>query len=151
MGILSLVNAAITFEIDCPLDGGQKMTIRVEHANWNYWRDYRPTQLLNLRTAHEILKNPLRIYSGYRRPVSTDKETLCFVGKPANWYISPTDRVPFPKNRFVYLAFLNTRKSLIEFGAEKSDFKDEFSPIGFGDRFEEIEWNEAWKKTSLKK
>lgn len=134
----------IRFKIKWPV-GNSEIEIRIEPKDYNYFKLYRPNDFLNLSTAHEVLNNPNRIFSGLNRPHSNSSNKLCVVGKPKYWYIGVniSDTALFPHN-LVYLVFLNERNSIFEFRAEEADIEDTLSPIGWKDRFGEL----IWKKNS---
>lgn len=132
---------AHTFKIRWPVDGSE-IEIRVELKYYDFLHKYRPTHFKNLFTAYEVLHNPKRIFSGLKRPHSNSSNKLCVVGKPKSWYVKESG-VPFPFE-FVYLVFLNERRSLYEFRAEKADIEDPLSPEGWKTRFGKL----IWKKNS---
>ena len=130
-----------TFKIRWPVDDNE-IEIRVEYDYYKYLQIYWPDDFMNLITAYEVLQNPNRIFADLRRPHSNSSNKLCIVGKPHVWYVGETP-VSFPKD-LVYLVFLNERKSLYEFRAEKSDIEDTLSPERWKIRFGKL----IWKKPS---
>ena len=139
---LALANAH-TFKIRWPLDDSE-IEIRIEPNYWEWLVKHWPHSFRNLQTAYEVLRNPNRIFSGLNRPFSNSSNMLCFAGKPKYWFVGESNsNVPFPPG-FVYLVFLNERKSLYEFRPEKADIEDSLSPEDFKNRFGEL----IWKKPS---
>lgn len=134
---------AHTIKIICPANG-QEIEIRFEYEYVHHLLIYLPVQFLNIETAVEVLRNPDRIFTTIKRPLSTDSETMCFVGKPDVWYLREGQKVPFPKDEFVFTVYLNARKSIYQFGAEEIDYEDPLSPRDWKNRFGVL----IWKKTS---
>lgn len=134
---------AYSFRITWPIDG-KDVEIRIEPNYYKHLLIYWPNDFKNLEIAYEVLQNPNRIFSGLKRPYSNSSNKLCIVGKPRYWYVGKESiYIPFPTN-LVYLVFLNERKSLYEFRAEKSDIGDPLSPENWENRFREL----IWKKNS---
>lgn len=135
------------FKIKWPIDDTE-IVVRVEFDTWNFLQKYRPNEFLKLFTVHEVLNNPNRIFSGLNRLYSDTNSHLCIVGQPQTWqrYIKKNEIViiPFPSNH-VFLVFLNERKSISEFRAEKADRDDPLSPENWENRYGEL----LWKKMNL--
>ncbi len=128
---------AYTFTIKNPADG-QDLLIRFEFAAIEHYVIYNKTKLNNIETAKKVLINPKRIFVGINRPVRNDG--MCFVGQPETWYIREDRKVPFPKEKFVFSVYLNSRLSVYDFRAEEIDSEDPLSPKDWKNRFGGVLW-----------
>ena len=90
----------------------------------------------NFWSVKHVLENTKRIFSGVRRH---NEGGWCFTGRPDMWYIRENVRAPFPKE-FVFAVYLNSRLCIYESRAEHVADDDEFSPIGWKDRYEALIW-----------
>ena len=135
-----MANAYI-LNIKYPVDG-QPLAIRFEPNFIEHLFKYHPVQFENLRVVKAVLLNPKRIFIGIKRAVSADG--LCFVGQPENWHVRENKYLPFPKERLVFVVYLNDRNSVYEFRAEEVDFEDPLSPKDWKNRFGGL----LWKSTS---
>lgn len=101
---------------------------------------YAPVRYENLRAVKHVLKNPERIFAGLRK---LHEGGWCYTGVPEMWYIKPQVVVPFP-DHLVFAVYVNPRKVVFEFGAERVDSDDPFSPIDWDKRY----GAPIWKSTS---
>lgn len=121
---------------------GQKIEIRIEYGFWDYLLKYQPVKFVNIETAFKVLNNPNRIFSGIKRPISTNADTLCFAGIPDTWYLREDLEVSFPDN-LVYAVYLNSRKSIYDFRAEEADFEDRLIPKNWKLRYGGLLWKNS--------
>lgn len=75
---------------------------------------------LNLRTAMEVLENPLRIYHGIRDPRTEERSGWCYIGKPPFVVDYEGRKIAFPDGK-LYTVFLNERYDVIDWGKENED------------------------------
>lgn len=128
-----------SFRITWPING-KEVEIRIEPNYYKHLLIYCPNDFTNLFTVYEVLKNPNRIFSDLKRPCSDSSNKLCVVGKPRHWYVGVNNASALFPPGFVYLVFLNERKSIFEFGAEPSDTEDPLNPVDWENRFGELIW-----------
>lgn len=98
----------------------------------------KPQRTQNIRTAIDVLKNPLLVAETFRHE---KKSGYCYTGLPKYYYYSRDVRAPIPEGK-VFAVFLDTRYHMFEWRLERCDPTDRFLPmISVADiRFGETLW-----------
>ena len=128
---------AYSIEILNPNDPANlKATATIPHRLIEKYYTFDPVRFENLRAVKHVLENTKRIFAGIRR---FNEGGWCFTGKPEMWYIREDVQAPFPRE-LVFAVYLNPRLCVYEARAERVAEDDEFSPIGWEDRYEALIW-----------
>lgn len=120
---------------------GERQNARIPDDLVLYHYKHNPAKYENFRGVEYVLNNPNRIFSGILREFTQDG--YCYVGKPANWWVSEKRSVAF-RDDFVFVVYLTDTFWVQNFRAEFADSEDPLSPEGWRDRYRRLNW----KRTS---
>ncbi len=126
--------------IDPENPGGPKVGVIILADYYTRLYKYSPVQYENLRAVKWVLTHPGRIFWGVRM---YSEGGWCYVGRPDEWHIRQNVIVPFPRH-LVFAVYVNPRRELFEYGAEKVDPDDPLNPIDWQGRYGGL----IWKSTS---
>jgi hypothetical protein len=126
--------------IDPENPGGPKIGVTILASYYARLYKYSPVQYENLRAVEYVFKHPERIFWGVR---VYSEGGWCYVGRPEEWCVRQGITVPFPKH-LVFAVYINSRRELFEYGAEKTDPDDPLNPIDWQGRYGGLIWKSTF-------
>jgi hypothetical protein len=122
--------------IDPDNPGGPKICVEIPADFYLRLYKYSPIQYENLRAVRHVLDYPERIFWGVR---VYSEGGWCYVGRPSTWYIKQDTIVSFPEH-LVFAVYVNPRRRVFEYGAERVDPDDPLSPLDWQGRYGGLKW-----------